>query len=100
MILTPKGKVSSYYLGIEYLPGNLRTAIEIAGAGTIGKYLKQPTLLCFEYDPTSGKYGLVIMSALKLAGGLTVLAVVMFWVVSYLNGRTPSDPPIETQTAS
>ncbi len=102
VIATPTGKISSYYLGIEYLPGNLRTALEIAGAGTIGKFLKQPTLLCFAYDPTSGTYGFLIMGALRLAGIATVLMVVAFWVVSYRRGRHIELPDLDTttQTAS
>lgn len=87
MIVTPAGTVSSYYLGIEYLPGNLRTALEVAGANSIGEYLKQPSLLCFAYDPTSGSYGLVIMSALRLGGIATVLLIVAFWFVHYLRSR-------------
>lgn len=87
MIVTPKGKISSYYLGIEYLPKNLRTALEVAGTDTIGEYLQQPTLLCFAYDPTKGVYGLVIMSALRLGGIATVLLIVAFWVVNYLRAR-------------
>ena len=86
MILTPKGKVSSYYLGIEYMPQNLRTALEIAGVETIGEYLKQPSLLCYYYDPTHGTYGLIIMSAVRLGGIATVLAIVAFWVVNYVLG--------------
>lgn len=84
MILTPKGKVSSYYLGIEYIPQNLRTALEIAGVETIGQYLKQPSLLCYYYDPTHGTYGLMIMSAVRLGGMATVAALVAFWVVNYV----------------
>lgn len=84
MILTPKGKVSSYYLGIEYIPQNLRTALEIAGVETIGQYLKQPSLLCYYYDPTHGTYGLMIMSAVRLGGMATVAAIVAFWVVNYV----------------
>ncbi len=100
MILTPEAKVSSYYLGIDYLPGNLRTALEIAGAGTIGKFLKQPTLLCFAYDPTSGTYGFLIMNAVKVGGIITVLMVVGFWVVSYRGGRKRAGTEIETQAQS
>ncbi|MBX3179757.1 MAG: SCO family protein [Candidatus Hydrogenedentes bacterium] len=91
MILTPKGKVSSYYLGIEYIPRNLRTALQAAGANSIGDYLQQPTLLCFMYDPTSGTYGLVIMSVLRLGGILTVLLIAAFWLVNYLRGRRAVD---------
>ncbi len=84
MILTPQGKVSSYYLGIEYIPQNLRTALEIAGVETIGEYLKQPSLLCYYYDPTHGTYGLMIMSAVRLGGMATVAALLAFWIVNYI----------------
>ena len=84
MILTPKGKVSSYYLGIEFIPQNLRTALEIAGVETIGEYLKQPSLLCYYYDPTHGTYGLMIMSAVRLGGMATVAALLAFWIVNYV----------------
>jgi protein SCO1/2 len=86
IILTPKGKVSSYYLGIEYIPQNLRTALEIAGVETIGDYLKQPSLLCYFYDPTHGTYGLIIMNAVRAGGIVTVMAVLAFWGVSYFRG--------------
>lgn len=98
MVITPKGKVSSYYLGIEYLPGNLRTALEVAATDTIGEYLSQPTLLCFAYDPTSGHYGLVIMSVLRLGGIGTVLLIVAFWIVNYLRARRAAFN--ESETAS
>lgn len=102
MIVTPKGKVSSYYLGIEYLPKNLRTALEVAGTDTIGEYLKQPTLLCFAYDPTKGSYGLVIMSALRLGGFLVVGAILVFWALMFLQSRRlrEADTATETQTPS
>jgi len=86
MILTPKGKVSSYYLGIEYIPQNLRTALEVAGVDTIGEYLKQPSLLCYMYDPNQGAYGFAIMSAVRIGGAFTVLAILAFWSVTYLRG--------------
>ena len=99
MILTPKGKVSSYYLGIEYIPQNLRTALEIAGVETIGEYLKQPSLLCYFYDPTHGTYGLVIMSVVRLGGISTVLGILAFWTVHYLLAiRTRKKLEMDAQT--
>ena len=32
-------------------------------------------LFCYEYDPTTGKYGLAIMRTLQAAGILTVLSM-------------------------
>lgn len=97
MVLTPKGKVSSYYLGIEYIPRNLRTALEIAGVGTIGEYLKQPSLLCYYYDPTHGTYGLIIMSAVRLGGFGTVLGILLFWIVNYARASRARKRAVNTE---
>jgi hypothetical protein len=34
-------------------------------------------LLCYMYDPTTGKYGLAIMTALRTAGALTVVGLAL-----------------------
>jgi protein SCO1/2 len=93
MILTPQGKISSYYLGIEYFPRNLQLALVDAGQGKIGSLVDQLVLLCYMYDPTKGTYGFYIMSVVRLAGTATALAVVAFWVVNYFRGRRVDDAP-------
>lgn len=87
MILTPTGKISTYYLGIEYLPGNLEISLDEAARSVIGSVKDQLVLLCYRYDPTTGTYGLLILNALRVGGFLTVAAIVAFWVVSYWVGR-------------
>ncbi|MBI2423858.1 MAG: SCO family protein [Candidatus Hydrogenedentes bacterium] len=87
MILTPEGKVSSYYLGLGYLPHNVRLSLVDAASGKIGSLADQLVLLCYDYDPASGAYGFYIMSAIRLAGGATVMAIVAFWIVMYLGSR-------------
>lgn len=93
IIATPEGRISSYYLGIEYLPRNLHLALVDAGQGKIGSLVDQLILLCFMYDPAKGTYGFYIMNAVRLAGAATVLAIVAFWVVSYAYGRRVDDAP-------
>ena len=57
-VLTPTGKVSRYFAGIEYPPKELRLALIEASNNHIGSLTEQLFLLCFHYDPASGKYGL------------------------------------------
>lgn len=87
MVLTPDGKVSSYYLGTEFLPKKLQFAIADAAEGVIGPLMDQLVMLCFQYDPTVGAYGFYIMNALRLVGGLVMLAIVIFWIVMWLQER-------------
>ncbi|HZO87628.1 MAG TPA: SCO family protein [Chthonomonadaceae bacterium] len=75
MVLTPQGKVSRYFYGAEYNPRDLRFALMDASENKIGSLVEEIQLFCFHYDPATGKYGLVIMRVLQLAGALTVLCL-------------------------
>ncbi|MBX7258202.1 MAG: SCO family protein [Candidatus Hydrogenedentes bacterium] len=75
MLLTPDGKVSHYFYGIEYPESDLRLGLVDASEGKIGSLADAVLLLCYKYDPASGAYGLVIMRVLRLAAVATVLAI-------------------------
>jgi protein SCO1 len=71
-VLSPEGKISRYLSGVDYPPRDLRLAIVEASAGKVGTMADQVLLLCCMYDPTTGRYGLAIMTALRVAGLVTV----------------------------
>lgn len=75
MILTPQGKLSRYLLGIEFAARDLKFALIEASEGKIGNPVTSAVLYCFQYDPSSGKYGLVILRVVQLAGLITVLSL-------------------------
>lgn len=75
MILTPQGKLSRYLLGIEFAARDLKFALIEASEGKIGNPVTSAVLYCFQYDPSSGKYGLVILRLVQLAGLITVLSL-------------------------
>lgn len=91
MVLTPEGRVSSYYLGIEYLPRTLQFGIMDAAEGRIGSLVDNLILLCYAYDPSKGAYGFLIFNALRLGGGLTVAGILAFWLVHFLKKRKRID---------
>ena len=78
IVLTPGGRVARYLFGIEYGPRDLRLAIVDASAGKVGSPVDSFLLYCYHYDPMTGRYGLVIMRTIRLAGAATVLALAMF----------------------
>jgi len=80
IVLTPQGRVSRYLFGVEYGPRDLRFALIDASAGKIGTPVDQVLLYCYHYDPETGRYGLVIMRVVRLAGAATVLALGTFIV--------------------
>jgi len=75
IVVTPDGRLARYLFGIEYGPRDLRFAIVEASAGKVGSVVDSLLLYCFHYDPVMGRYGLVIMRAMRLAGAATVLAL-------------------------
>jgi protein SCO1/2 len=74
-VLTPDGTVSRYLAGINYSPRDLRLSLVEASDGKVGTVIDQAMLLCYMYDPTVGKYGLAIMSIVRISGALTVITL-------------------------
>jgi protein SCO1/2 len=80
MVLTPEGKVSQYFYGIEPDPEDLKLSLIEASGGKIGSFVDRALLYCYQYDAHSGKYSLTIMRVLRIAGLATVMALVGFMV--------------------
>jgi protein SCO1/2 len=78
VVLTPAGRISHYFYGIDYPTRDVRLALIEASAGRIGSPVDQLLLYCFHYDPLTGRYGLAIIRLVRAAGALTVFAIVAF----------------------
>jgi len=78
LVLTPEGRIARYLYGIEYAPRDLRLAVVEASAGRIGNPVDQIILACYQYDPTTGRYGAAIMRIVRAVGALTVAALAGF----------------------
>jgi protein SCO1/2 len=83
MLLTPDGKVSRYFYGIEYSPRDLRMGIIDASQGKVGSPVEKIILFCYQYDPTTGKYSLAILRVVQLSSAFTVLLVGGFMVLQF-----------------
>ena len=88
MVLTPSGKLSRYFYGIEFPPKDLRLGLVESAAEQIGSAVDQLLLLCFQYDPETGKYGLVIMNTLRVAGIATVAVLAVCIVAAVRRDRS------------
>jgi protein SCO1/2 len=80
-VLTPQGRLARYLFGVEYWPRDLQFALIDASAGRIGSPAEKLLLFCYHYDPETGRYGFVIMRAIRLAAVATVLALGTFIIV-------------------
>jgi protein SCO1/2 len=75
MVATPTGKLSHYFFGIDYPSRDVRLALVDASQGEIGSPIDRLLLLCYHYDPATGKYSGAAMTFVRIAGGITVLVI-------------------------
>jgi protein SCO1 len=75
LILTPEGKISRYFYGIQYPARDVRLGLVEASEGKIGSPVDQVLLFCYHYDPITGKYGLLVSRVIKAGALLTMLAI-------------------------
>lgn len=97
VIFTPEGKAARYLYGVEFSPRDMRLALIEAASGTIGNPVDQVMLYCFHYDPLTGKYGVVIMNVLRLAGSATVAVLGTFMFVMFRRDRRKAAPTGEAR---
>jgi protein SCO1/2 len=87
LVLTPEGRIDRYFYGVQYAARDVRLGLVEASQGKIGTLTDQALLYCYQYDPMTGKYGVVVMNVLRAAGGLTVLVLGIFMALMFLRER-------------
>jgi protein SCO1/2 len=75
VVLTPEGRISRYFYGVEPAPRDLRLGLVEASSGRIGTVVDHILLFCYRYDPATGRYSTAILNAVRAGGVLTVLAL-------------------------
>ncbi len=87
LVLTPDGRIDRYFYGVIYPARDVRLGLVEASEGKIGTLTDHALLYCYQYDPMTGKYGVVVMNVLRAAGGLTVLLLGIFMTMMFLRER-------------
>jgi protein SCO1 len=76
-IATPRGRVARYLLGLGYRPLDLRLALSEAGRGQLSSPVADLLLLCYCYDPGTGRYSFAIGNLTRALCALTVLGLAL-----------------------
>ena len=87
LVLTPDGRIDRYFYGVQYPARDVRLGLVEASQGKIGTVTDHAMLYCYQYDPMTGKYGVVVINVLRAAGGLTVLILGIFMIIMFLRER-------------
>jgi len=88
MVATPEGKLSRYHYGIDYAPKDLKFSLMDSAKNNIGNPVEQLSLYCYHYDPSTGKYGLAILSVLRLLAVATILGLGGMLFVFWRRGKS------------
>jgi protein SCO1/2 len=91
-VLTPQGKLSSWLYGLQPPAPVLRAAVQAASRGGLGAIGDRIILLCYHYDPQTGRYDSVVATALKAGAAAAVLALAAFIAVSLRRERRRGAP--------
>jgi protein SCO1/2 len=75
MIVTPDGKMSRYFYGIDYAPKDVKFGIIDSAESKVGSASEKLLLYCYHYDPATGKYGFAILRVMRIFGVLTLLGM-------------------------
>ncbi len=75
IVLTPEGRVSRYLFGVNFNAGELQGALQAAGERRVSSPIAQLLMVCFHYNPMTGKYGALILGGLRAAGVATLLVM-------------------------
>jgi protein SCO1 len=78
LVVTPDGRLSRYFYGVEYSPKELRMALVESSEGRVGSVVDQLLLYCYHYDPATGRYGVIAMNLVRLGGIVTVVLLAGF----------------------
>ena len=77
MLLTPDGRISRYFYGVEFPGRDLRLGLVEASQGKIGTPVDKMLLFCFQYDPSTARYSATILSIMRLMAVATVAGLLL-----------------------
>ncbi len=97
VVVTPQGRISKYFYGVEFDPAQLRLALLQASGESIGSRVDALLLLCYHWNPLTGKYGWLIALALKI-GCFATVGLLAAYIVQQLRrearGRRLEPPAV------
>jgi protein SCO1/2 len=92
VVATSSGVIARYFPGVDYRSAEVASALRQAAAGTIAAPASPLFLLCYGYDPVTGRYSFMIGRLLQLAGGATAAAVAFGIVLALRRERRLRGP--------
>jgi protein SCO1/2 len=87
VVLTPDGRISHYFYGVQYVPTDVRLGLVDASEGKIGTFADKVLLFCYHYDAMAGAYSMALMRVVQAGCFATIAAVGGFVILSLRRER-------------
>jgi protein SCO1 len=81
LLLTPDGRISRYFFGVDYPASNVRLGLVDASAGKIGTPVDHLLLFCYQYDPTKARYSATVLTVIRMGGVVTLFCMALGFVI-------------------
>jgi protein SCO1/2 len=75
MVLSPKGKITRYLYGTDFLPFDVKMALTEASEGKATPTIAKIVKLCYSYDPEGRRY---VLNITRIAGGGILVLLIAF----------------------
>jgi protein SCO1/2 len=72
--------VARYFFGVSFSAPQLYAALADASGNKVSSPIQRLVLLCFHYNPVTGKYGPVILLVVRSLSAVTVVALIWLMV--------------------
>src|ERR1700676_5046214 len=99
LLLTPDGRISRYFFGVEYPASNVRLGLVDASAGKIGTPVDHLLLFCYQYDPTRARDSGTILTVIRMGRVVTLICMVLGFVIfrrrDHRNEHSNQDMPTQ-----
>lgn len=99
LLLTPEGRISRYFYGVEFPARDVRLGLVDASAGKIGSPVDHVLLYCFEYDPSTARYSATILGIVRLGGILTIVTMIFAFLIFRRRDRASAQVNLRHQGA-
>jgi protein SCO1/2 len=86
-LVTPDGKLSQYYLGVEYSPKDIRLGLVEASEHKIGSPVDAILTYCYHYDPTLSRHSLIVARVVQLGCMVTLFCLGLYMIVMFRRDR-------------
>jgi protein SCO1/2 len=100
MLLTPDGRISRYFYGVEFPGRDLRLGLVDASHGKIGTPVDKMLLFCFQYDPSTARYSATILGIMRLLAAGTVAGLLAMILIYRKRDKLASQTKLNHQGAS